>query len=281
MTAIIIIAAAALLLFVLLASSLTVYLDYGESFRIKIKYLFFTILMNPDSPKRIQKREMKKAKKAAKEKKKAEKERIRQENKELKEEKKNSKTAVYDRADNSQTAKTDKPDKQSKPDKAYSSESPSSHVHYKKEGAKKDKEKKGKLDLELIIRLIKRASPHIKRLFKKIRFYDVEVDITVGGDDAAKVAVSYGVHCSIINGLAAFLDNTVTFKAKRIDIKADFDLEKSKYYAKGTVKLRLSTLLHSAIWGACAVLSEMAKANRESEKAKIQASKGSKTKKAA
>lgn len=275
MTAIIIIAAAALLLFVLLASSLTVYLDYGESFRIKIKYLFFTILMNPDSPKRIQRREMKKAKKAAKEKKKAEKERIRQENKELKEEKKNSKTAVYDRADNSQTAKTDKPDK------VHSSESPSSHVHYKKEGAKKDKEKKGKLDLELIIRLIKRASPHIKRIFKKIRFYDVEVDVTVGGDDAAKVAVSYGVHCSIINGLAAFLDNTVTFKAKRIDIKADFDLEKSKYYAKGTVKLRLSTLLHSAIWGACAVLSEMSKANRESEKAKIQASKGSKTKKAA
>lgn len=275
MTAIIIIAAAALLLFVLLASSVTVNFEYGESFKVKIKYLFITILMNPDSPRRIKKREKKKTKKEAKKEKKAEKQRIKQENKEFKEEKKDSKIAAYKRADNSKETGAKK--------KPTSSENEPAHIHYKKENGKKDKGKKEKkkVDFELIVRLIKRASPHIKRIFKKIRFYDIDIDITVGGDDAAKVAVSYGVHCSIVNSLAVFLDNTVTFKVKRINIKADFDLEKSRYYANGTVKLRLSTLLHSAIWGACGVLSEMLKANRESEKTKLQSGHKGKVKKAA
>ena len=118
---------------------------------------------------------------------------------------------------------------------------------------------KMKLSLDLIRRIIGRASPHVKRIFKKIRLSNVVVDITTGGDDAAKAAISYGVHCSAAYGLAEFLDNTISFNAESIDIRADFDLPETKYYLKGTMKLRLSTLLHSGIWGFFAVLSELRK----------------------
>lgn len=97
----------------------------------------------------------------------------------------------------------------------------------------------------------------MKRLFKKIRFDDVFLEITVGGDDAAKAAISYGVHCSAVYGLVEFLKDTVHFNAKQIKIHADFDMEKSDYYAYCKIKLRLSTLLFCAIWGFFAVMKVM------------------------
>ncbi len=115
---------------------------------------------------------------------------------------------------------------------------------------------------ELIFRILGKAKPHIKRLFKKIRVTGVYADITVGGSDAAKTAISYGVHCAAVDGLAAFLDGMITFKAEEINIRADFELEKSVYYAKATVKLRLSTLLHSGLWGAAAVYGELKELNK-------------------
>ncbi|MCM1298753.1 MAG: DUF2953 domain-containing protein [Firmicutes bacterium] len=269
-TAVIVIAAAALLIFVLLDSSLTVHFEYDQGFKFKIKYLFFTIMMNPDSPRRIKK----KARKEAKKKKKEAKKRLKQEKKELKQEKKESKTAMYQRP---QPAAADAAKKKRG---AAEAEEPIK-IQYKK-GVKgkpkkesKPKSKKKKISLDLIMAVIRRASPHVKRIFKKIRFYDLYIDIIVGGEDAAKTAISYGIHCSVINSIAAFLSNTVTFEAKKISINADFDLEKTDYCAKGTVKLRLSTLLHSAVWGGLGVLKEILEAGDDESEEKT-ADKGSK-----
>ncbi len=269
MTALIVIGAVALVLFILLASSLTVDFEYDESFSFKVKYLFFTIIMNPNSPRRIKKKEKKEAKKKKKEEKKREKEKKQALKKNQAAPPKEQSPKPVETKEKVEAAPSEKG--------GESSEKRDKKQEQKKDKQekekKKDKHKKKKLNLDLILSIIKKASPHVKRIFKKIRFYNIVVDITVGGDDAAKVAISYGAHCSAVYSIVAFLQNTVTFKAKKIDVKGNFNLEKSRYYARGTVKLRLSTLLHSAIWGACAVLLEIVKANKSQPNKEVSSKK--------
>lgn len=237
MIAPIVIGALVLIFILLLFSSITVELEYDNDLKYKVKYLCFT-LAPKDEKKKKRKEEKKKrreAKKALKQKKKRDKLR-----------KKKSKTQQKGQNAKSTAGTAKKPlpsetkapkDKQQAPDIK--------------------KEKKPKPDIGLIINIIQKAKPHVKRMFKKIRITKVYADITVGGDDAAKTAVSYGVHCAAVNGLIAFLDNTITFKKEKINIRADFDLEKTDYYVSGTIKLRVSTLLHSVIWGYAAVKNEL------------------------
>ena len=140
-------------------------------------------------------------------------------------------------------------------------ENSETQVKGKSAGGNSTAKPKIKFSFDLISRVWGKASPHVKRLFKKIRLSNVVIDIITGGDDAAKTAISYGVHCGAVYGLVSFLDSAISFNADRISVKADFSLPKNEYYLKGTVKLRLSTLLHSGIWGFFAVFSELRKAS--------------------
>ena len=242
MTALIVIGAIALVIFILLASSIRVDAEYDEVFKYRVKYLFFTFIKNPLSPRELKK----KKKKELKKKKKLEKEQ-RKKGAHLKEktDKKTRKNEEVKQSEQTQSEQT-----QSEQTEAEQKKQPNEAA---------PKKPKIKFSFDLIQRIIGRASPHVKRIFKKIRLSNVVIDITVGGDDAAKVAISYGVHCSFVHSLAALLDNAISFSAEKISVKADFDLEKSDYRLKGTLKLRLSTLLHSGIWGFFAVLSEIRK----------------------
>ena len=226
MTALIVTGVIALLIFILLASSIRVDVEYDRVFKYRVKYLFFTFVKNPLSP-RQEKRKKKKEEKNKKKKKK---------------EKNKDKGKDKDKENNVQVKQQTDREKQGKEEAA-------------------PEKPKMKFSLDLIRRIIGRASPHVKRLFKKIRFSNVVIDITAGGDDAAKAAISYGVHCSAVYGLITFLDSVISFSADRISVRADFDLPKNDYHLKATVKLRLSTLLHSGIWGFFAVLSELRKAS--------------------
>ncbi len=267
MTAIIIISAIILFFVFLLASFVKVELEYDAEFFVKVKYLCFTLFMMPKSKRKLKK-----------EKKKEEKERKKQEKLRKKKHKgqhlktadkkkpsKGSRNGVRSLSlEDGQSTQSEKSRNSTNTDfENRSSESGNVKVQ-KTVNAKKEKDEKkdGKTDkpkpgLEMILGCIKAAKPYVKRLFKKIRFDDVFVEIVVGGDDAAKTAVSYGVHCAAAHGLVCFLKNTVSFKAKKIDIKANFDLEKTDYYAYGKIKLRLSTLLFCAIWGFFAVYKVM------------------------
>ena len=243
MTALIVIGAIALFIFILLASSIRVDVEYDSVFKYRVKYLFFTFIKNPLSPREIKR----KKKKELKAKKKQERE------------KKKKGAHLIEKTD-AKKRKNEDIKQAEQTETSESSETSQTEAEQKKQPTDKAPAKpKMKFSLDLIKRIIGRASPHVKRIFKKIRLSNVAIDITVGGDDAAKVAIGYGVHCSAVHGLATFLDSVISFKADRISVKADFDLEKSEYYAKGTLKLRLSTLLHSGIWGFFAVLSELRK----------------------
>lgn len=252
MTALIVIGAILLVLFILLASSITAELEFDGTFRYKIKYLFFTFIVNPESPRRKRKREKKEQKKKKKEAAKAEKQK---------------KAPPPKKAE---TAAVKPQQEEIKSEKAE--ELPAEKKSGKKEEKAEEKAKKPKMkfSLDLIRRIIGRASPHVKRIFKKIRFYNVVIFVTAGGKDAAKVAMSYGYHCWAVYSITKLLSETITFKAKDVDVKADFDLEKNEYYLYGVVKMRVSTLLHSAIWGFFAVLSEIRKDSKPAPKAQPQ-----------
>lgn len=244
MIVLIVIGVLLLICILLLASSLTIELEYDNDLKYKVKYLCFTIA--PLSPKQQKKKKRKEEKKKRKEAKKA----LKQKKKRDKLRKKRSSAQKGQHA----KAATGSPAKSAGNTEKKPSEAEASKDKQQKSDTKA---KKPKPDIGLIIKIIKNASPHVKRIFKKIRFTKVYADIVVGGDDAAKTAVSYGAHCAAVNGLIAFLDNTVTFKKEKINIRADFDLEKTDYYLSGTIKLRLSTLLHSVIWGYAAVKNEL------------------------
>lgn len=247
MTAIIIVSAVILFFVFLLASFIKIEIEYDETLFVKIKYLLFTFFRMPKTERQKRKEKRKKEKQKKKE------EKLRRKN--AKGQHIKNKGSEKPSEKKTDTSKSDEKKSDSKNEDKDKNEKKEDVKNSKSE--KEKKEKKPKPDMAIIVGCIKAAKPYVKRLFKKIRFDDVFLEITVGGDDAAKAAVSYGVHCSAVYGLVEFLKDTVHFNAKQIKIGVDFDMEKSDYYAYCNIKLRLSTLLFCAIWGFFAVLKVM------------------------
>lgn len=262
MTAIIIISAVALIILLvvlLLTAFVKIELEYDSEPFVKVKYLFFSRIVMPETKKSIR-RKKRKEKKEKKKQEKREKQRRKQlRGQHLKSNKvkpsSEKKTQPVQKAGTVQKAQQTEEGAETKNTDFENTSDKNKNVKLlDKENAKKNKPKP---DLDMILSCVRAAKPYAKKLFKKIRIYDVFAEIVVGGDDAAKTALSYGVHCAAVNGFIAFLKNNVSFKAKKIDIKADFDLEKTDYYIYGKIKLRLSTLLSCLIWGYSAVQGAM------------------------
>lgn len=278
-------AALALIVILFFTTSVTVKAEYDGEVRFNFKYLFFSIAKSPESPSEIRRKKRRELKRREKEKKRRlkelrKREKLRRKNRKAEhlkthEKKASSKSDAVRKSAASakgvssgaggsgaeQGAETQRTDAQKTDDqKAGANES-------KPQAAAKAKnDKKDKADFQTVMRVLSTAKPHIKKLFKKIRITDVLVDIMVGGDDAAKTAVSYGVHCSAVYGFVEFLKQTVTFKADRITIKADFDLPQTDYYARAKVKLKVSVFLRCLLWGFSAVAKELSGSSSNSGK---------------
>ncbi len=233
MTGWIIFGSIVLLFAIILWQSVTVTFDYENKLSLKVKFLWFTVFTTDPKPKK-----KKKPKKNKKEKK-----------------KKAEKTPAPSEE------KTDTPSVQ-----ADAAESSAETAEPEKGGkAKKEKKPKKKLDIDLdmIMDYVRSASPPIKRLFKKIRWYDVYVDWVVASDDAAKTAITYGSICSVLYPFFEWLTTYFTAHVKEIHIEADFSKEKSDIFAYFVLKLRLSTALACVIWLAWRVLKTYMKYNQQ------------------
>ncbi|MBO5266102.1 MAG: DUF2953 domain-containing protein [Ruminiclostridium sp.] len=224
MTGWIIFGSIVLLILIILWQSVKVIFVYENELELKVKFLFFTIY--PTKPKK--KKKPKKQKKQ-KQKKKAEK------TAETK-----SKTVTAEKSDT-------KPGEQV-------SDAPVSDNKIADNKPKKKEKTKLNINLDMIMDFVRSASPPLKRLFKKIRWYDVYVDWVVGSDDAAKTALMYGGICSVLYPFFKWLDTYFTAHIKEINIEADFSKEKSDIFAYFVLKLRLSTALACVIWLAVRVL---------------------------
>ncbi len=134
----------------------------------------------------------------------------------------------------------------------------------KKEEKPEKKKKKFSIDIEMIMDYVESAWPPIKKLFKKIRWYDVYVDWVVASDDAAKTALMYGSICSFLYPFFKWLTTYFTAHVKEVNIEPDFSREKQDIFIYFVLKLRLSTALACVIWLAWRVLKTYLKYSQSS-----------------
>lgn len=110
-----------------------------------------------------------------------------------------------------------------------------------KDEDKKDK-KKLKLTLEEIIDLIKMVIESVgkptKKLIKRTRIYHFALDMTCGGEDAAKAAMNFGRTNILVGNLLGLVDTFFTLKPiDDLHIDVDFMSEDTTMELSFTVKL--------------------------------------------
>lgn len=188
---------------ILLMCRVTVVADYGEELYVKVSYLCFTLFKIPAkklSAKKQAKKDAKDARKAAEK----EKEKL---------EKEEAKSAEKEER------KTETP-------------------------AEKRRKKKLKLTFDEILDLVRMAldgvGKPLKKLFKRVVFSHLSLDIVCGGDDAAKAAINYGTANVLLSAALNLIDIFFTLKAPddlRLDV--DFYQEKTTFGVYCEVRLPL------------------------------------------
>ena len=153
--------------------------------------------------------------------------------------------------------KTEKTDDTVIEKKTVSTESETVKTKTKKKKDKQPKtseettEKKGKIaQLKDKFKAIKPYIPtgwkYFKKLLKKIRFTNIEADVTVGKEDAYEAAVWYGKVQGILFGLFGWLSCIFTVKLKHVDVHCRFNEKITDGEISLKVKVRPSTMIHIA-----------------------------------
>ncbi|MBP1538296.1 MAG: hypothetical protein ILA17_10540 [Ruminococcus sp.] len=87
---------------------------------------------------------------------------------------------------------------------------------------------------------------YFKKLLKKIRFTNIEADVTVGKEDAYEAAVWYGKVQGILFGLFGWLSCIFTVRLKHVDVHCRFNEKITDGEISLKVKVRPSTMIHIA-----------------------------------
>lgn len=201
-----------LLLVFLFTRSLTVTAEYGgEKLDLRVKYLFFTLY--PQKPR-----------------------------------KKGSPKAKARKSGNAEKTRAEQNAAEETPGTAEETGGGKKAGSRKAKASRKRKKKRAFPELAQITDYVRSASPPIKRLFKKIRIDGLTVDVTVATDDAAKTAIKYGSVCAALYPAVEFLALYFTVRVNRIRVEADFSRETDALFARGILKLRVSTALGCILW---------------------------------
>ena len=73
------------------------------------------------------------------------------------------------------------------------------------------------------------------------------MSLSVVGSDAANTAITYGAICSLIYPAIAVVDTNLNFKAKKIDIYADFDSKDTKFSIAADIKAEVIVIVILAL----------------------------------
>ncbi len=175
------------------------------------------------------------------------------------------KTKKAEKAEQKKKAKKEKTEKKNAPS------------HITDESKEKAPKKKGKIaELKDKFNMIKPYIPmgwkYFRKILKKIRFTNIEADVTVGKEDAYEAAVWYGKVQGIIFGSLGWLASIFTVKVKHIDVHCRFNekITDGEIYLK--VKVRPSTMIHIAFCMALKALCIFIKQKNE-KKRRIEAAK--------
>ncbi len=147
--------------------------------------------------------------------------------------------------------KAKKKPKKPKPEKA-SEKSKKSQKESENDGKKKKGGLLKNLTFDDIIELLKQALTGIgkplRKLFKSIVISHLSLNITVGGDDAAKTAIKFGAMNIAVGNVLGLLDSFLTLKPlDDLNIGVDFQSEKTLYDAYFELRMTLFAGLAAGI----------------------------------
>lgn len=94
-----------------------------------------------------------------------------------------------------------------------------------------------------------------RKLFRKIRFYDTDIDILLGNDDPYKAAMNYGYASAAFYPTLAFICTVFSVKFKNCQINTDFVNDRFEVKVSGKIYLRVSTVLAIGISSGIKLLS--------------------------
>lgn len=206
----------ALLIAALLASPVVARVEYSEELRLKISWLFVTILSVPAKTKRAAKRD-----------------------------KKTERGALdLDRAAADTAAAVSPAEKGSAPaDKAQSAEKSGKTADKAKNAHKPAAGKKDKASLselfELVKALVDSLGKPLKKLLHRTVIARLRINVVCGGEDAAQAALNFGKMNILVGNILGWTDVYFTLK-KPDDIHIDVDFRREDTAAEISFTARLS-----------------------------------------
>ena len=102
-------------------------------------------------------------------------------------------------------------------------------------------------DLMAIIEILKALVNKFKKVLKHVSLKNFQFVIKVVGNDAADTAIKYGTVCAALYPVSNLLDNCLNFKPSNISVFSDFSGDKTDYFLKGQVSVKLIYLLIFAV----------------------------------
>ena len=100
------------------------------------------------------------------------------------------------------------------------------------------------------LKTLKYSVPHLKKLLNSIRIYDVYIDFVIGGEDAAAVAINYGLANAFICTILGWLGSFTKLKLREVNIEADFRKQEGDYFAHLKARLCLFAYLRYSVGAA-------------------------------
>ena len=143
------------------------------------------------------------------------------------------------------------PPKKEKTEKQKATEARKKAKKETKKAAKKEEESGGKSKekgdikgtVEMVLDLCKAALPPLGYLLGSFRLVKLEVEITVGGEDAAQIAQDFGKLNAVFYTSYHLLQQMMKVKVRRIDLSCDFLLPETRQWVSFQLKIRLGVIL--------------------------------------
>lgn len=82
------------------------------------------------------------------------------------------------------------------------------------------------------------------QLRKKVRVRDLELKITLAGDDPCNLALNYGRAWAAVGTLSPLLDQMLVIKRRDIAVDCDFEGDKTRVYGKVIATITLGRAIH-------------------------------------
>lgn len=114
--------------------------------------------------------------------------------------------------------------------------------------AEEKRPKKGFFEtLHDAVEMVKAASGGVRYIIRRLLFYNIRLQVDVGGEDAAQTAIQYGKVSAFIYTSYAVLSNAVRFKKLDINIVPCYDTTETRVSFRGRMRVRPSTILAGGI----------------------------------